>query len=161
MLLLRYIMEVVFFMGIKLKRSLSANIDSNYILEQGQLGIEMPDSTNTSITPFKLKIGDGVSSWGSLPYFSDVSQFVPINRTINGQSLSADISLTAASVGARPDSWNPAISDCTGTLPISNGGTGATIASQALENLGITYGSTDLTAGSSYLPTGQFYAKYK
>lgn len=46
-------------------------------------------------------------------------------------------------------------------IPIERGGTGATIAAQALSNLGITYGSSDLTADSSPLETGKFYAKYK
>ena len=46
-------------------------------------------------------------------------------------------------------------------IPITKGGTGATTAAQALQNLGITYGTDDLTAGSSPLETGKLYFKYE
>lgn len=47
-----------------------------------------------------------------------------------------------------------------GTVPIANGGTGATTAAGALVNLGITAGTSDLTAGSSSLATGAIYQVY-
>lgn len=53
----------------------------------------------------------------------------------------------------------------TGTLPIANGGTGATTAAAARTALGCapayTYSTTDLTAGSSALTTGKLYIVYK
>ena len=53
----------------------------------------------------------------------------------------------------------------TGTLPIANGGTGATTAAAARTALGCapayTYSTTDLTAGSSKLTTGTLYIVYK
>lgn len=53
----------------------------------------------------------------------------------------------------------------TGTLPIANGGTGATTAAAARTTLGCapayTYSTTDLTAGSSALTTGTLYIVYK
>ena len=53
----------------------------------------------------------------------------------------------------------------TGTLPIANGGTGATTAAAARTALGCapayTYSTTDLTAGSSALTTGTLYIVYK
>lgn len=53
----------------------------------------------------------------------------------------------------------------TGTLPIANGGTGATTAAAARTALGCapayTYGTTDLTAGSSALTTGTLYIVYE
>ena len=49
----------------------------------------------------------------------------------------------------------------TGTLPVTNGGTGATTAAKALNNLGITYGTTALTPGSSSLTTGSVYLQYE
>lgn len=53
----------------------------------------------------------------------------------------------------------------TGTLPIANGGTGATTAAAARTALGCapayTYSKTDLTAGSSALTTGTLYIVYE
>ena len=52
-----------------------------------------------------------------------------------------------------------------GTLPIANGGTGATTAAAARTALGCapayTYSTTDLTAGSSALTTGTLYIVYE
>lgn len=47
------------------------------------------------------------------------------------------------------------------TIPISDGGTGATTASEALTNLGITSGTEDLVAGTSELTTGAIYLVYE
>ena len=55
----------------------------------------------------------------------------------------------------------PDATDLDGAVPIANGGTGATTAAQALQNLGISYGTTDLTAGSSPLDTGKLYFRYE
>ena len=51
----------------------------------------------------------------------------------------------------------PDATDLDGAVPVANGGTGATTAAQALQNLGITYGTADLTAGTSELATGALY----
>lgn len=56
-------------MAIKLKRSLTADINPAYVLEQGQVGIEMPEALNTADKSFKIKIGDGTTPWSNLPYF--------------------------------------------------------------------------------------------
>lgn len=92
-------------MAIQLKRSLTPEIDQAYVLLPGQVGIEMPTAQNTSSQPFKVKIGDGSTSWSALPYFGDnlrvdTSSFVPATRRVNNKALSADISLTANDVGA-------------------------------------------------------------
>lgn len=44
------------------------------------------------------------------PTASDVGA-VPVSRTINGKALSADITLSATDVGARPDTWMPTASE--------------------------------------------------
>lgn len=59
------------------------------------------------------------------------------------------------------DYVKPQASDLYGTVPISSGGTGATTAAAALVKLGITYGTSDLTAGTSELATGSFYFVYE
>lgn len=55
----------------------------------------------------------------------------------------------------------PVSADLYGAVPVANGGTGATTAAAALTNLGITYGTTDLTAGTSALTTGAIYLVYE
>ena len=73
----------------------------------------------------------------------------PIRLTYDGKRWLAD------------DYPKPSATDLGGTVPIANGGTGATTAAQALQNLGITYGTTDLTAGTSELATGALYFVYE
>ena len=67
---------------------------------------------------------------------------VPTSRTVNGKALSSNISLTASDVGARPSSWTPSAADV-GAAPA------------------YTYGTTDLTAGTSELATGTLYFFYE
>lgn len=55
----------------------------------------------------------------------------------------------------------PVSADLYGTVAVDKGGTGATTAAAALTNLGITYGTTDLTAGTSELATGAIYLVYE
>ena len=62
---------------------------------------------------------------------------VPTTRTINSKPLSSDITLNASDVGAAESIHRHLMSDITsGTLPIDMGGTGATIAEEALAALG-------------------------
>lgn len=67
---------------------------------------------------------------------------VPTSRKVNNKALSADISLTASDVGARPSTWTPSAADV-GAAPA------------------YTYGTTDLTAGTSELATGTLYFFYE
>ena len=65
---------------------------------------------------------------------SDVSA-VPTSRTINGKALSSNITLSASDVSARSNTWVPALTDCSGTLSIAKGGTGATDINSARASL--------------------------
>lgn len=48
--------------------------------------------------------------------------YVPTSRTVNGHALSADVTLDAENVGARPDTWTPSAEDV-GAIPNPSGGT--------------------------------------
>lgn len=48
--------------------------------------------------------------------------YVPTSRTVNGHALSADVTLDAEDVGARPDTWTPSAEDV-GAIPNPSGGT--------------------------------------
>ena len=50
---------------------------------------------------------------------------VPTSRTVNGKPLSSDITLSADDVGASKSNHTHTMSDISGTLPVSKGGTGA------------------------------------
>lgn len=90
---------------------------------------------------------------------------VPTSRTINNKDLSSNILLAASDIGAAESSHNHSASNITsGTLPISRGGTGATSASSALSNLGVTISSgtwtPTLASRDGTNPTYSTYYKY-
>lgn len=92
---------------------------------------------------------------------------------LNGNALTATKLKTARTITANLASSTAGSFDgsanitvgVTGTLPIANGGTGATTAAAARTALGCapayTYSTTDLTAGSSALTTGTLYIVYE
>lgn len=57
---------------------------------------------------------------------SHTHDYVPTSRTVNGKALSSNITLSASDVSARSNTWIPALTDCSGTLSVAKGGTGAT-----------------------------------
>lgn len=69
------------------------------------------------------------------------SIFVPLTRTINGHTLSSDITLDAADVGARADTWMPSASDV-GAQP--------TITASGILKGDGQGGVTSATAGTDY-----------
>lgn len=92
---------------------------------------------------------------------------------LNGNALTATkletartitANLASSTAGSFDGSANITVG-VTGTLPIANGGTGATTAAAARTALGCapayTYSTTDLTAGSSALTTGTLYIVYE
>lgn len=78
---------------------------------------QLPDQgTNPWYTPFK-------TVWDALVAFVDdleaaIQGLVPESRTVAGKPLSADVTITAGDVGARPSDWTPAVADIP-ALPIS------------------------------------------
>ena len=97
---------------------------------------------------------EGVAKWlGN----ADTATKLATARTITAN-------LASSTAGSFDGSANITVG-VTGTLPIANGGTGATTAAAARTALGCapayTYSTTDLTAGSSALTTGTLYIVYE
>lgn len=84
------------------------------------------------------------------------------SKLATARTITANLASSAA--GSFDGSANITVG-VTGTLPIANGGTGATTAAAARTALGCapayTYSTTDLTAGSSALTTGTLYIVYE
>lgn len=97
---------------------------------------------------------DGVAKWGGN---ANTATKLATARTITAN-------LASSTAGSFDGSANITVG-VTGTLPIANGGTGATTAAAARTALGCapayTYSTTDLTAGSSALTTGTLYIVYE
>jgi hypothetical protein len=60
--------------------------------------LDLPPGRSTPYTYERMKIGDGKTVVTNLPFVDDTK--VPTFRKINGKALSADITLSAADVGA-------------------------------------------------------------
>lgn len=73
-------------MSIQLKRSNTANIDGSIVLLSGQPGVEMRGSQGP-----RMKIGDGVTDWDTLPYLNPD----PSIYTDTGIQFDYDVSLIA------------------------------------------------------------------
>lgn len=108
----------------------------------------------TNDQPFAIVPYEGVVKWlGN----ADTATKLATARTITAN-------LASSTAGSFDGSANITVG-VTGTLPIANGGTGATTAAAARTALGCapayTYSTTDLTAGSSALTTGTLYIVYE
>lgn len=83
-------------------------------------------------------------------------------KLVTARTITAN--LASSTAGSFDGSANITVG-VTGTLPIANGGTGATTAAAARTALGCapayTYSTADLTAGSSALTTGTLYIVYE
>lgn len=104
--------------------------------------------------PFATVTHDGVAKWSGN---ANTATKLATARTITAN-------LASSTAGSFDGSANITVG-VTGTLPIANGGTGATTAAAARTALGCapayTYSTTDLTAGSSALTTGTLYIVYE
>lgn len=97
---------------------------------------------------------DGVATW--------LGNANTATKLATARTITAN--LASSTAGSFDGSANITVG-VTGTLPIANGGTGATTAAAARTALGCapayTYSTTDLTAGSSALTTGTLYIVYE
>ena len=64
----------------------------------------------TSLNP-SLKHAYNHATGGSDEITPESIGATPTSRTVNGKALSADITLSASDVGARPNTWTPSASD--------------------------------------------------
>lgn len=115
-------------------------------------GTKVAFSSNDNF--FATVAHDGVAKWlGN----AKTAMKLETARTITAN-------LASSTAGSFDGSANITVG-VTGTLPIANGGTGATTAAAARTALGCapayTYSTTDLTAGSSKLTTGTLYIVYE
>lgn len=115
-------------------------------------GTKVAFSSNDNF--FATVTHDGVAKWVGN---TDTATKLATARTITAN-------LASSTAGSFDGSANITVG-VTGTLPIANGGTGATTAAAARTALGCapayTYSTTDLTAGSSALTTGTLYIVYE
>lgn len=109
-------------------------------------------SSNNKI--FATVTHDGVAKW--------LGNANTATKLATARTITAN--LASSTAGSFDGSANITVG-VTGTLPIANGGTGATTAAAARTALGCapayTYSTTDLTAGSSALTTGTLYIVYE
>lgn len=103
---------------------------------------------------FSTVTHDGVAKW--------LGNANTATKLATARTITAN--LASSTAGSFDGSANITVG-VTGTLPIANGGTGATTAAAARTALGCapayTYSTTDLTAGSSALTTGTLYIVYE
>lgn len=104
--------------------------------------------------PFATVTHDGVAKW--------LGNSATATKLATARTITANL---ASSTAGSFDGSASITVGVTGTLPIANGGTGATTAAAARTALGCapayTYSTTDLTAGSSALTTGTLYIVYE
>lgn len=115
-------------------------------------GTKVAFSSNNNF--FATVTHDGVAKW--------LGNANTATKLATARTITAN--LASRTAGSFDGSANITVG-VTGTLPIANGGTGATTAAAARTALGCapayTYSTTDLTAGSSALTTGTLYIVYE
>lgn len=115
-------------------------------------GTKVTFSSNDNF--FATVTHDGVAKW--------LGNANTATKLATARAITAN--LASSTAGSFDGSANITVG-VTGTLPIANGGTGATTAAAARTALGCapayTYSTTDLTAGSSALTTGTLYIVYE
>lgn len=105
--------------------------------QEGDYTAEMVGARPDTWTPTAEDVGARPDTW--TPSAADVGA-VPTTRTVNGQALSADITLDAGDVGARPSTWTPSAADV-GAVPTSRTVNGKALSS----NITLTAGDVGAT----------------
>lgn len=141
----------------------TATVEGIAALETGLSIVLIPHTNSTTTTPtlninglgakyIRQRLTTNTSATANPRVANWLVANKPVVLTYNGTYWVAEL--------ARPDA-----NDIYGTVAIANGGTGATTAEAALTNLGAapayTYGTADLTAGTSALETGKLYFVYE
>lgn len=129
----------------------------------------LTDETRDDATTYYRWDAD-TSTWGYIgaegPFYTKAESdalFTPMTRTINGNALSSDITLTAADVHALPDSTViPTVNDA--TLTIQKNGTAvqtftANQASDAVANIVVPTDTSDLTNGAGFITSAALPTK--
>lgn len=86
---------------------MQTNAKKNMVLQSGEFFVEMPDTTSTN--KFKIKVGDGSSTYENLPYAIDIDQIV----------IPPDTSSDVTELQAKLGSDYPA-SSATGFVSVNN-----------------------------------------
>jgi hypothetical protein len=129
----------------------------------------LTDETRDEATTYYRWDSD-TSTWSYIgaegPFYTKAETdaiFTPMTRTINSKALSSDITLTAADVGALPDSTViPTVNDATLTIQ-KNGTTVQTFtanqATNATANITVPTDTADLTNGAGYITSAALPTK--
>lgn len=129
----------------------------------------LTDETRDDATTYYRWDAD-TSTWSYIgaegPFYTKAETdaiFTPMTRTINSKALSSDITLTAADVGALPDSTViPTVNDATLTIQ-KNGTTVQTFtanqATNATANITVPTDTSDLTNGAGYITSAALPTK--
>lgn len=129
----------------------------------------LDDETRDDATTYYRWDAD-TSTWSYIgaegPFYTKAESdaiFTPMTRTINSKALSSDITLTAADVGALPDSTViPTVNDATLTIQ-KNGTTVQTFtanqATNATANITVPTDTSDLTNGAGFITSADLPTK--
>lgn len=129
----------------------------------------LDDETRDDATTYYRWDAD-TSTWSYIgaegPFYTKAESdaiFTPMTRTINSKALTADITLTAADVGALPDSTViPTVNDATLTIQ-KNGTTVQTFtanqSSNATANITVPTDTSDLTNGAGFITSAALPTK--
>lgn len=113
-------------------------------------------NTNNPHNVTAEQVGARPNTW--TPNAAEVGA-VPTSRMVNGKALSADISLSAVDVGAAQTSLANVTSGTFGGTAKANASGVTNLGTAQLRN--IYAGTSDMTAGSSSLTTGDIYFVYE
>lgn len=141
----------------------TATVEGISSLTKGIPLIIIPDTTSTAILP-TLNL-NGLGAKGIKQLLSANTATTVTAKNTNWMAAGKPLFIYYNGLNWVSANSRSAAADIYGTVAVENGGTGATTASDALANLGAapayTYGTDELTEGTSALPTGTMYLMYE